>query len=77
MVLLPAAVFISLPKCIDCCDRESSVMCGSVLAALVGLAGAGYCFIISALALIEGPKCFTMLGWQYPFRNGGGKYVCS
>ncbi|KPP80008.1 transmembrane 4 L6 family member 1-like [Scleropages formosus] len=75
MMLLPAAVFVILPKYGDCCERESCVMCGSVLAALVGLAGAGYCFIISALALMDGPKCFTMLGWRYPFRNGGGRYL--
>ncbi|XP_021455455.1 transmembrane 4 L6 family member 1 isoform X2 [Oncorhynchus mykiss] len=51
------------------------LMCGSVMAALVGLAGSGYCFIISAMAMLEGPQCFTALGWSYPFANEGGRYL--
>ncbi|XP_064865384.1 transmembrane 4 L6 family member 1-like [Oncorhynchus nerka] len=50
-------------------------MCGSVTAALVGLAGSGYCFVISAMAMLEGPQCDTGLGWSYPFANEGGRYL--
>uniref|UniRef100_A0A3B5LFE0 Uncharacterized protein n=1 Tax=Xiphophorus couchianus TaxID=32473 RepID=A0A3B5LFE0_9TELE len=39
------------------------LMCGSVLAAIVGLLGSGYCFVISGLALVQGPHCFTSYGW--------------
>lgn len=49
-------------------------MCGSVLAALVGLLGSGYCFVISGLTLLQGPQCFTTnFGWSYPFVNLGGR----
>ncbi|CDQ71692.1 unnamed protein product [Oncorhynchus mykiss] len=74
-MFLPAGVFISLGKCTGCCWNESFMMCGSVMAALVGLAGSGYCFIISAMAMLEGPQCFTALGWSYPFANEGGRYL--
>lgn len=50
-------------------------MLGSVVAALIGIAGAGYCLIISALALERGPRCQTSSGWSYPFENTNGKYV--
>lgn len=75
LMFLPAGVFISLGKCTGCCWNESFMMCGAVLASLVGLAGSGYCFVISALAILEGPFCFTDLGWTYPFLNGGGSYL--
>uniref|UniRef100_A0A3Q2Y8D2 Transmembrane 4 L six family member 1 n=1 Tax=Hippocampus comes TaxID=109280 RepID=A0A3Q2Y8D2_HIPCM len=48
------------------------LMCGSVLAAVVGLVGASYCFVVSGLALMQGPLCFTSLGWSYPFADQGG-----
>uniref|UniRef100_A0AAY5KYR2 Transmembrane 4 L six family member 18 n=1 Tax=Esox lucius TaxID=8010 RepID=A0AAY5KYR2_ESOLU len=75
LMFLPAGVFISLGKCTGCCWNESFMMCGSVMAALVGLAGSGYCFIISAMAMLEGPQCFTSMGWTYPFANDGGRYL--
>nr|XP_023859241.1 LOW QUALITY PROTEIN: transmembrane 4 L6 family member 1-like [Salvelinus alpinus] len=52
-------------------------MCGSVTAALVGLAGSGYCFVISAMAMLAGPwcECATTLVWSYPFANDGGRYL--
>lgn len=49
-------------------------MCGSVLVSLIGLAGSGYCFIISALAMVEGPRCLHNQKWITPFQNDGGKY---
>ncbi|KAM9478445.1 transmembrane 4 L6 family member 1 [Salvelinus alpinus] len=77
LMFLPAGVFISLGKCTGCCWNESFVMCGSVTAALVGLAGSGYCFVISAMAMLEGPQCecATALEWSYPFANDGGRYL--
>lgn len=75
LMFLPAAVFIRLGKCTGCCWNESFMMCGAVLAALVGLAGSGFCFLISALAMLEGPLCFTDLGWVYPFTDQGGRYL--
>ncbi|NWV70206.1 T4S4 protein, partial [Malurus elegans] len=45
-------------------------MFSSVIFAAIGVLGAGYCFILSAVALNKGPKCFTVGGWIYPFRDG-------
>ncbi|XP_046884363.1 transmembrane 4 L6 family member 18 [Hypomesus transpacificus] len=75
LMFLPAGVFISLGKCTGCCWNESFMMCGAVMASLVGLAGSGYCFVISAIAMLQGPFCFTDLGWMYPFSNAGGSYL--
>lgn len=49
-------------------------MCGSVLASLIGLAGSGYCFIISAMAMLEGPYCLNSLKWGTPFQDHGLQY---
>uniref|UniRef100_A0A3B3THR8 Transmembrane 4 L six family member 1 n=1 Tax=Poecilia latipinna TaxID=48699 RepID=A0A3B3THR8_9TELE len=57
------------------CAAVPSQMCGSVLAAIIGLLGSGYCFVISGLALIQGPHCFTSYGWSYPFADQRGRYL--
>ncbi|KAH0624066.1 hypothetical protein JD844_007396 [Phrynosoma platyrhinos] len=41
----------------------------------VGVVGAGYCFIVSAVALNKGPKCLitdsvNVSKWTYPFEDG-------
>ncbi|XP_035279484.1 transmembrane 4 L6 family member 1-like [Anguilla anguilla] len=75
VMFLPATVFMTVGDCDkDGCGR-SCVMFGSVLAALIGVAGSGYCFIVSALALAKGPYCLTLLGWMYPFQDGNGRYL--
>ncbi|KAK7137392.1 hypothetical protein R3I93_017466 [Phoxinus phoxinus] len=75
LVLIPACVFLGMGKCVDSCGTESCAMCGSVMAALVGLAGSGFCFLISALALLKGPYCFTKMGWESPFKDDRGQYL--
>ncbi|XP_076010659.1 transmembrane 4 L6 family member 1 [Genypterus blacodes] len=74
LMLVPAVVFFTLGKC-GCCWNESLMMCGSAFAAMVGLAGACYCFVLSGLTLLQGPQCFTAMGWTYPFANEGGTYL--
>lgn len=74
LMLVPAVVFITLGKC-GCCWNESLMMCGSALAAVLGLLGSSYCFIISGFALIQGPQCFTTFGWTYPFADQSGRYL--
>lgn len=49
-------------------------MCGSVLASLIGLAGSGYCFVISAMSLLEGPFCMVNSNWTTPFINDKARY---
>lgn len=50
-------------------------MLGSILFAGVGVIGAGYSVIISAVAINHGPKCMvskneTYTEWRVPFSNG-------
>ncbi|KAJ8374347.1 hypothetical protein SKAU_G00049270 [Synaphobranchus kaupii] len=75
LMIVPVLVFVNLERCANCCASEGSAMCSSVLAALVGLAGAGYCFVISNLALMEGPYCLYAGEWQSPFTNQTGDYL--
>ncbi|XP_017573359.1 transmembrane 4 L6 family member 18 [Pygocentrus nattereri] len=74
-MFIPAITFLCMGKCANSCGTESCAMCGSVLAALIGLVGSGYCFFISAVALLNGPFCFTSLGWRSPFESDGPKYL--
>lgn len=51
-------------------------MLSSVLAAFIGIAGSGYCVIVAALGLAEGPKCSDSHGvWNYTFADTEGGYV--
>lgn len=51
-------------------------MLSSIMAALIGIAGSGYCVIVAALGLAEGPKCGDSHGmWNYTFANTDGQYV--
>ncbi|XP_072263985.1 transmembrane 4 L6 family member 4-like [Pyxicephalus adspersus] len=77
LMIFPALVFLGMKKndCCGCCGNES---CGkrfasfsSILFAAIGFVGAGYNFIISAVAINKGPICY--LGsdrWDYAFNNG-------
>ncbi|MBN3311296.1 transmembrane 4 L6 family member 1 [Amia ocellicauda] len=75
LMFLPAAVFISMGDCCGCCGYErcgeSCAMLGSILAALIGLAGSAYCFIVSVLGLMQGPLCKNAQSWDYHLNNGG------
>lgn len=49
-------------------------MLSSVLAALIGIAGSGYCVIVAALGLAEGPICVDASGqWNYTFASTEGQ----
>ncbi|XP_053369469.1 transmembrane 4 L6 family member 18 [Clarias gariepinus] len=75
-VLITAFIFLSLGKCADSCVTKSSAMCASVGASLIGLAGSCYCFIISAIAMLEGPTCMTDDSvWTTPFKNNNETYL--
>ncbi|KAH1165855.1 transmembrane 4 L6 family member 4 [Mauremys mutica] len=76
LMIFPALVFLGLKNndCCGCCGNESCgkrfAMFTSIIFAAVGLLGAGYCFIVSAVALNSGPKCNDGSKWHYPFENG-------
>lgn len=81
LMLIPAFVCIGLEEedCCGCCGNRncgrSCAMLGSVVASLIGIAGAGYCLIISALGLAEGPLCLNNNQWTYPFANSNAHYL--
>ncbi|XP_064577039.1 transmembrane 4 L6 family member 4 [Zonotrichia leucophrys gambelii] len=76
LMIFPALVFLGLQNndCCGCCGNRSCgkrfAMFSSIIFAAVGVVGAGYCFILSAVALNKGPKCQTQGGWNYPFEDG-------
>ncbi|XP_078524150.1 transmembrane 4 L6 family member 4 [Lissotriton helveticus] len=76
LMIFPALVFLGLKNndCCGCCGNESCgkrfAMFSSIIFAAVGVVGAGYCFIVSAVAIHNGPKCETNGNWTYPFVDG-------
>ncbi|KAJ7324791.1 hypothetical protein JRQ81_017811 [Phrynocephalus forsythii] len=80
LMVFPALVFLGLKNndCCGCCGNEGCgkrfAMFTSIIFAAVGVVGAGYSFVISAVALNKGPKCQFTNGtaneWGYPFENG-------
>ncbi|XP_028301244.1 transmembrane 4 L6 family member 4 [Gouania willdenowi] len=77
LMIFPALVFLGLKNndCCGCCGNESCgrrfAMLSSILFAAVGVLGAGYSIIISAVAINKGPKCEVKEGsWGYPFSKG-------
>ncbi|KAJ8278298.1 hypothetical protein GJAV_G00086100 [Gymnothorax javanicus] len=80
LMIFPALVFLGLKNndCCGCCGNESCgkrfAMFTSIIFAGVGLVGAGYSTIISAVAINRGPKCgiddAANTTFIYPFENG-------
>ncbi|XP_040830848.1 transmembrane 4 L6 family member 1 isoform X1 [Ochotona curzoniae] len=82
LILLPAFVFIGLEEddCCGCCGHENCgkrcSMLSSGLMATIGILGSGYCIIVAALGLAEGPRCLNSLGqWNYTFASTEGQYL--
>ncbi|XP_047420404.1 transmembrane 4 L6 family member 18 [Sciurus carolinensis] len=81
MMLIVAAVLLVLDNDSNykCCQSEN---CGkkymamlSVLFSALGTAFSGYCLVISALALLQGPYCRTLRGWEYAFEDTAGRFL--
>ncbi|XP_029988748.1 transmembrane 4 L6 family member 4 [Sphaeramia orbicularis] len=81
LMIFPALVFLGLKNndCCGCCGNESCgrrfAMLSSILFAAVGVLGAGYSVIVSAIAMDRGPRCRTWGNdtyeeWNYPFSKG-------
>ncbi|XP_012861582.2 transmembrane 4 L6 family member 4 [Echinops telfairi] len=78
LMIFPALVFLGLKNndCCGCCGNESCgkrfAMFTSTIFAAIGVLGAGYSFIVSALSINKGPKCLMKTNgtWGYPFVNG-------
>ncbi|XP_041125859.1 transmembrane 4 L6 family member 1-like [Polyodon spathula] len=81
LVISSSVMFTCLEKTVSCgcygnaeCGSGCSMLCW-LLIVLIGIGGSGYCFIVAALALTEGPYCLTSRGWRYPFANSFGSYL--
>ncbi|XP_045906568.1 transmembrane 4 L6 family member 4 [Micropterus dolomieu] len=81
LMIFPALVFMGLKNndCCGCCGNESCgrrfAMLSSILFAAVGVLGAGYSVVVSAVAINHGPECVisiygTNKTWDTPFSNG-------
>ncbi|XP_061831489.2 transmembrane 4 L6 family member 4 [Nerophis lumbriciformis] len=80
LMIFPALVFLGLKNndCCGCCGNESCgrrfAMLSSILFATIGVIGAGYSVIVSAVAINRGPECFVVVNntnmWTYPFSDG-------
>nr|DBA32464.1 TPA: hypothetical protein GDO54_000256 [Pyxicephalus adspersus] len=68
LVFLPAFMMVGAGG-EGCCANRCGMFLTVILSAL-GTAGAGYCVVISAMGLVQGPLCDTGNGeYIYPFRN--------
>nr|XP_046248649.1 transmembrane 4 L6 family member 4 [Scatophagus argus] len=81
LMIFPILVFLGLKNndCCGCCGNESCgrrfAMLTSILFAGVGVLGAGYSLIVSAVAINRGPECVVYINgtnkqWDSPFSNG-------
>ncbi|CAN9500895.1 unnamed protein product [Ophioblennius macclurei] len=78
LMIFPALVFLGLKNndCCGCCGNESCgrrfAMLSSILFAAIGVFGAGYSVVTSAVAINKGPKCFVngQNSTEYPFLDG-------
>ncbi|XP_066504202.1 transmembrane 4 L6 family member 4 [Hoplias malabaricus] len=81
LMIFPALVFLGLKNndCCGCCGNESCgkrfAMFFSIIFAGVGLLGAGYSFIVSAVAINRGPKCLVASNNTYIYPFHGGDYL--
>ncbi|KAF4021074.1 hypothetical protein G4228_012289 [Cervus hanglu yarkandensis] len=78
LMIFPALVFLGLKNndCCGCCGNEGCgkrfAMFTSTIFAVIGVLGAGYSFIVSAVSINRGPKCLLSQNntWGYPFHEG-------
>ncbi|XP_032978512.1 transmembrane 4 L6 family member 18 isoform X3 [Rhinolophus ferrumequinum] len=47
----------------------------SIIFSALGIAFSGYCLVISALGLVQGPYCRTLDGWEYAFEGTAGRFL--
>ncbi|XP_008071153.1 transmembrane 4 L6 family member 18 [Carlito syrichta] len=81
MMLVVAAVLLVLENDskYTCCQSENcskkyTTLLSMIFSAL-GIAFSGYCLVISALGLVQGPYCRTLNGWEYAFEDTAGRFL--
>ncbi|XP_059956190.1 transmembrane 4 L6 family member 18 [Mesoplodon densirostris] len=81
MMLIVAAILLVLEndnnyKCCQSenCSKKYMTLLSMIFSAL-GIAFSGYCLVISALGLLQGPYCRTLDGWEYAFEGTAGRFL--
>ncbi|XP_005601034.1 transmembrane 4 L6 family member 18 isoform X1 [Equus quagga] len=81
MMLIVAAVLLVLENNNNCkccqsenCSKKYMTLLSIIFSAL-GIACSGYCLVISALGLVQGPYCRTLHGWEYAFEGTAGRFL--
>ncbi|XP_053455650.1 transmembrane 4 L6 family member 18 [Nycticebus coucang] len=81
LMLIVAAVLLLLEndnnyKCCQSenCSKKYKTLLSIIFSAL-GIAFSGYCLVISALGLVQGPYCHTRNGWEYAFEGTAGRFL--
>ncbi|KAF4021076.1 hypothetical protein G4228_012319 [Cervus hanglu yarkandensis] len=81
MMLVVAAVLLILEsdnnyKCCQSenCSKKYMTVLSMIFSAL-GITFSGYCLVISALGLLQGPYCRTLDGWEYAFEGTAGRFL--
>uniref|UniRef100_S4R5A3 Transmembrane 4 L six family member 4 n=1 Tax=Petromyzon marinus TaxID=7757 RepID=S4R5A3_PETMA len=71
LIFIPALLNTRLDEK-GCCGNRCGMLF-SVLFNAAGILGAGYCFIVSVVGLVDGPFCMTVedddSSWMSPFKN--------
>ncbi|XP_066097679.1 transmembrane 4 L6 family member 18 [Saccopteryx bilineata] len=81
MMLVVAAALLVLEgeNSSACCQSENCsrryVTLLSIIFSALGIAFSGYCLVISALGLVQGPYCHTVNGWEYAFEGTAGRFL--
>lgn len=57
----------------NCSKRYKTVL--SIIFSALGIVSSGYCLVISALGLLQGPHCRTLNGWEYAFESTAGRFL--
>ncbi|XP_014587398.1 transmembrane 4 L6 family member 18 isoform X2 [Equus przewalskii] len=80
-MLIVAAVLLVLENNNNCkccqsenCSKKYMTLLSIIFSAL-GIACSGYCLVISALGLVQGPYCRTLHGWEYAFEGTAGRFL--
>ncbi|XP_008846255.1 transmembrane 4 L6 family member 18 [Nannospalax galili] len=81
LMLIVAAALLVLENVNNykCCQSENCsekyMTLLSIVFSALGIAFSGYCLVISALGLVQGPYCRTHSGWEYAFEDTAGRFL--
>ncbi|XP_020836575.1 transmembrane 4 L6 family member 18 isoform X2 [Phascolarctos cinereus] len=79
LIVAAALLILERDTPYKCCQSENCskkyVSLLSIVFSVLGIAFSGYCLVISALGLVQGPYCRTLNGWEYVFEDTAGSFL--